>query len=280
LQVQPKPEVGILLEAHRQGASPERVALPVLVVDGRQNGRVAWLGGQRLWEQAFWRPPVGPDQGEETVQPARRLLQNLLVWLSSGQEDGGLSFTGHEPFYQEGERVTVTAQWTDMRGRPVANRDLTLRLTPTEGGGQSGQSGQERSFSMTPVAEKTELHQVVLPPMPPGRYQLQLVGQGEPPLMGPQEALVITAHSIEETQVRQDARALRQLADRNGGTYVSLLQDQALENALSVLDQVDWAGRAEMRRQRWDFWSGWPFLVLVVMLLAAEWYLRRRHGLL
>ena len=45
-------------------------------------------------------------------------------------------------------------------------------------------------------------------------------------------------------------------------------------HALRVADSVD------LRRNRWDFWSGWPFLVLVSVLLGLEWFLRRRNGLL
>ncbi len=43
-----------------------------------------------------------------------------------------------------------------------------------------------------------------------------------------------------------------------------------------------WTGRRPVtpRRRRLDLWAGWPFLVLVTVVLGVEWYLRRRHGLL
>ena len=50
----------------------------------------------------------------------------------------------------------------------------------------------------------------------------------------------------------------------------------ALDERLLVLD---WQSAEDRQRRRFDLWSGWPFLSLVVVLLGGEWFLRRRHGL-
>ena len=55
------------------------------------------------------------------------------------------------------------------------------------------------------------------------------------------------------------------------GAQARLLQD---------LMQRDWSGGEVSRRSRLDFWSGWPFLLVVAVLLGLEWFLRRRNGLL
>ncbi len=278
LGVEPRPGALVLLTGvqreHRDGG----ISLPLLVLGNHDRGRVVWFGGRCLWELAFWQPGQQtrmPETGH--IQPAKRFLQNLLVWLAAGQEESGLVFTGRRAVYQEGERITLGAQWRDMRGQPVLDRELSLVLRS-----RAGDRGEdkERIFALRPGAGPAGLAEVDLPPLPPGTYSVQLMGQGDPPVLGQQEILVVASHSIEETQVRQNQRRLVELADRAGGVYFPLAGATTLEDVVQELVQLDWTGVSRDQRRRLDFWSGWPFLTLVGALLGLEWFLRRRHGLL
>ena len=277
LGVVPRPDALDLVDGvQKEGDGGAR--LPLLVLGTVEKGRYIWFGGQRLWELAFWEPGTSsPGNQGESPQLARRLMQNLLVWLAAGQEESGLVFSGRRAFYQEGERITLGAQWRDMRGQPVLGRGLSLILRPRDA---SGSEGDERTFTLRANPDQPGLSEVDLPPLPPGNYSIQLSGQGDPAVLGAEEFLVVTAHSIEETQVRQDTRRLAQLAGLAGGSYISLSSGTAVETLVDQLARLDWSGSFQERRARLDFWSGWPFLILVVILLGAEWYLRRRNGLL
>ena len=278
LGVVPRADALLLLESRQRDRGTGGAHLPLLVVNSVEQGRVAWFGGQRLWEIAFWEPgQVGGAATQGELKIARRLLQNLLVWLAVGQEESGLVFSGRRAFYQEGERITLGAQWRDMRGQPILDRDLSLILRPSD---VDGEPAAERTFALRGSPGKAELAEADLPPLPPGNYSIQLVGEGDPPVLGSEEFLVVTSHSIEETQVRQDQRRLGQLAAQAGGSYLSVVEGGALAAVLEEIARLDWSKSFKERRSRFDFWSGWPFLVLVVMLLGIEWFLRRRNGLL
>ncbi len=278
LGVEARPGAVVLME----GSAAGDVILPLLVLDGTGPGRRAFFGGRRLWELAFWEPA---GRWEDTAvglsasfrkQPVRAMVRNLLVWLATGQEEGGLVFTGGRTYFQEGEKMTLAATWRDMRGVPVTDRAVSLEVS-----GPLGEPGAEtRGFSMNPVVSSPGQVQVELPPLPPGRYELALRGQGDPPVAGGRTAVVVTSHSIEATQVRQDRRRLHQLASRGAGDLVQAGDDGALVQVLAAVDRLDWSGRDIRQRRRLDFWSGWPFLVMVVVLLGSEWFLRRRNGLL
>jgi hypothetical protein len=276
------PQAEILLSARRPGQAVDQEPAPLLVTGSPGNGRVAWVGGRHLWELAFWNPTQkDPGQaspgagGHDTA--GRRLLRNLLVWTAAGEENSGLVFTGRQAFFQEGERIRLAAQWRDIRGRPVLDRKLSLQLRPTDAGADTG---RVRTFALSRSDRNTGFAEVVLPPLPPGRYTIQLIGQGDKPVMGRTENLVVTGHSIEATQVRMDRRRLVQLASRHGGSFHAARTDGAKERLLTELTALDWGGEEIPRRNRFDFWSGWPFLFLVSALLGLEWFLRRRNGLL
>jgi hypothetical protein len=280
LGVQDKPASTPLLVGRGTPRAGEASSLTLLTVGNQGQGRVIWYGGRRLWEQVFWRPGTTGDDQVGAGQAGERLLRNILVWLAAGQQESGLAFSGRQPFYQEGETITLSAQWRDLRGQPVLDRrpSLVLKSQPTEVEGDP--LPVERTFALEPVAGQPGVTQVTLPALPPGHYALQLVGAGDPPVTGPEESLVVTAYSVEETQVRQDSQLLNQMALRMGGAYHSLSDSGTLDQVVQNLSAVDWSPELRERRHRWDFWSGWPFFVLVVILLGAEWYLRRRHGLL
>ncbi len=267
-----------LLEADQSVHGQAGARVPLLVADNIEMGRAAWFGGQRLWELAFWEPALARgDQGAGGLQAARRLVQNLLVWLAAGQEESGLVFSGRRGFYQEGERIKLSAQWRDMRGQPVRDRALTLALRPLT---EDGSPGSEQTFAMERKGGPSGPAEVLLPPLPPGTYSIQLVGQGDPPVLGAEEFLVVTAHSVEQTQVRQDRRRLQLLAGSHGGSYHQVGQEGSLAGVLDELTRLDWSAAATEKRDRLDFWSGWPFLLAVATLLGLEWYLRRRNGML
>ena len=264
----------IFLALHLEGDL--NTAVPLLVLSSRQSGRLAFWSGSRLWEMAFWeKARSGPEApAQHTV---RRALRNLLVWLADGNQESGLSFSGRRTFYQEGENIRLAAQWRDMRGLPMAQGRLSLEVGKLQSPGVVTES---RSFSVNGYDSLRDEYEFLLPAMPPGRYSIQLLGHGDAVVEGSVEELVITSHSVEQTQVRQDGRRLRQLADRLGGTYHNLHEVSESKQLLARLANVDWKSSQVQSLHKWDPASGWPFLVTVVLLLACEWFLRRRHGLL
>ncbi len=277
-----EPGAAVLLTAQRRDQDPGAGEMPLLVTVSRGQGRVAWFGGRHLWELAFWeasrtRPETPEAAMEDHDPPGRRLLRNLLVWTAAGEDNSGLVFTGRQTFFQEGERIKLAAQWRDMRGRPVSDRKLSVQLRRMDA---AADSGRVRTFALSRTDRSAGFAEVALPPLPPGRYSVQLVGEGDPLVMGRIESLVVSGHSIESTQVRLDRRRLLQVAAGGGGQFHlgSSAEDRA--ELLADLRGLDWSGATVSRRNRFDFWSGWPFLVMVTILLGVEWFLRRRHGLL
>lgn len=271
----PRPESRTLLLALHNEANVAS-GLPLLVVGNVQAGRTAFWSGSRLWEMAFWEKARSrPEASAEHIM--RRTLRNLLVWLADGSQESGLSFSGRRAFYQEGESIRLNAQWRDMRGQPVADGRLSLEVVKLSA---KGEKAETRSFPVQNYDSFRGRYEFVLPAMPPDRYSIQLLGYGEAVVEGPLEELLISAHSVEETQVRQDGRRLRQLAGALGGTYHNLHEASAVEGMLAQLADVSWHSSFDESRSRWNPAAGWPFLLTVVLLLACEWFLRRRHGLL
>ena len=279
LDTEPRPGAQILLAARSRSRTGQPVGeLPVLAVSGSEPPRIAWFGGRNLWELAFWEPErPGDRERADPDQIARKLMRNLLVWTAEGEQEKELVFSGRRNTYQEGETIRLASLWRDLRGQPVTGRRLSLTLRALS---EVGEGAAERTFPLTELGGQPGSAEVELPPLPPGAYTVQLVGQGEVPVMSRQESLVVARHSIEATQVRQDPRRLRQLAAGLGDHYVDGHDPEALGAILGILEGLDWSSRLRKTRTRLDVLSSWPFLTTVTLLLGLEWFLRRRNGML
>jgi len=264
-------EAAVVLLDGRSGSGPAAAAL-VLGEQGR--GRVAWVGGDALWPAAFWKAP-GALRTASEQQPGRRLLRNLLVWLGTGEQTGGLRFESELPLASAGRPILLHGSWQDMRGLPLGEGRVILQVVPLTDVGTPG-----RSFAAGPLDPATGAFTVRVPPLAAGSYTLTLEGQGETSASSGPQTLVVTPSSLEDRQVRQDRRRLVQLAAAGQGTYGDSGDSLQVAALMRDLQQQAWPQQRQTRHSRYDLTRGFPFLALVVLLLGVEWYLRRRFGLL
>ena len=266
--VRPSPGAETLLSIRSRGEGDR--AQPVLVAVDGPGGRVIWFGAHPFWEQAFWRPPK--PLGSDGSQPVLRLARNLLVGTATGDDPDGVSLAGHRNVYAEGERVRL--EMRDEGGR--ATGALHLELSRIDGA-----DGEEpRLFSLSPIPGAAGRSEVVLPPLPPGRYVVRPVGGGRDDDSGSARSFLVASRSLEEVQTRQDRRRLRELAAEMGGVYVAGDRPEAVQRLSEALDGLDLKSAAFTRAARSPLWVGWLPLMAAVLLLAGEWILRRRLGML
>ncbi len=260
--VRPENGARVLLEAGRQ---------PVMVSGRPGPGRVLWFGGRRLWELAFWQR--AGDAGSTAARPGRQLIQQMLLWTALGDEAGGVSMLGRRLAFEEGEAVPVAVRWRDLRGDPVTGQPVTIDVRREDEG-----SGQRHV--LRPDPERAGVSRGVLPPLPPGRWLLEPRGESDPPVVGTAREIVVTGAAREAAQVRQDRRTLRMVAGRLGGRVVDGGADSDRDALLEAIAEIDLEPRRTERQARFEpAATGW-WLMIALGLLAAEWLLRRRRGLL
>ena len=273
IEVEAAAEATVLLQTPKEGGAWR----PLLVVGSSGQGRSAWYGGRNLWETAFWERSAEPGQTRTKAHPGRRLLRNLMVWVATGEQASGLALRGPAPVFQEGQPIRLEAVWRDMRGEPVIDRTIDLVVRPAD---SAADSSAARTFRFGNPDSRTGLAAVEVGILPPGSYSVQLVGDGPTPARSLPELLVVTRHTVEATQVRQDRRRLVQLAASAGGGFAGADDQEGVAALVADLQDLPWQGEQRRLRARYEIWSGWPFLLTVVALLGLEWYLRRRNGLL
>jgi hypothetical protein len=171
------------------------------------------------------------------------------------------------PAFIPGDEGTLSAEVRDEEFEPVPDATVALRVT-------------------TPSGATTELRPTLTDPAT-GRYSspirfdepgLYVVSAGvrrssSAGLVSSERSILVGAVDREMTDPRLNEDVLRRVSRVTGGSYLRESEASALPSLLSAGASGPAAPRV---RERWH--NAWVFAA-VVMLLSAEWMLRRRWGL-
>jgi len=84
----------------------------------------------------------------------------------------------------------------------------------------------------------------------------------------------VETYSIEFANTSQDVAFLRELAQRSGGRYA------VAANIAALAADLPRASQPVLLRSEIEIWNTKTLFFLFVLLLATEWFLRKRRGLL
>lgn len=253
-----KPAARVLAE-HPTRVDDQGRPQGVLVMQFVGPGRVLFHATDETWR---WRRRVGDALfARYWVQTIRYLSRAKLLG-----KDRGAELTTDRLQYQRGENPRVRLRFLDERLAPAAddaarvvleqpghpNRELVLHRHPHHRGVFEGVAGQ----------------------LPEGRFHAFVA---QPTLEGaaPTADFQVVAPPGEWERTQLDAADLRRAAEASGGRYYTFQTASRLLNDLPEGRQVPIE-----RLPPLVLWNRWPILALVVGLLGAEWWLRKRKGML
>jgi hypothetical protein len=231
---------------------------PVLLAYQRYGqGKALSLNASGLWRWSF--REIGQEESESAY---RRFWVSLLQWLLSGSQflpGADVALTSARRYYTSEQPMQFLIS-TRHLDRSIYQPKLSI-------------SGAGREIEVDPRA-RGEAFVAEAGPVPPGTYRVKLRSNvGQPPELV-QSVEVINA-SIEKRDVSADPEMMRKLAQISGGSVLTASDVARLPELVQRLE----AARQLAHRQRpvWDRW--WIFSALLG-LLGAEWWVRRRKGLL
>ncbi|HUT93153.1 MAG TPA: glutamine amidotransferase [Thermoguttaceae bacterium] len=245
-----KPLALVLAEAGREQ--------PLLVANDYGRGRAMAFAGDTTWH--WWM------RGHEAAH--KRFWRQVVLWLARKDEsmEGNVWIKLPGRRFRPGGRVEFSVGAQSPAGGPVDDADYQAEVVLPDGSERAltlvrGQEQMTGSFQAGEVS---------------GDYTIQVTAakDGEP-LGSTRSRFLVIEQDLELDNAAADATMLESLAAMTGGR--SLVPEE-LPDLIERLAQ-DAEGlevRTETKRPLWDTWA---FFLLLVGLLAAEWYLRKRWGL-
>jgi hypothetical protein len=232
---------------------------PVLVAYQRYGqGKALSLNASGLWRWAF------RETGQEESEAAyRRFWVSLLQWLLSGSQ----FMPGADVALSSARRYYTSEQPMQFL---ISTRNLDSavyhpKLVINGGGGKSVEV-EPRARGESFVAEAG--------PFAPGTYSVSLKNNvGQPGELS--QSVEVVSSSIENRELSADPVLMRKLAETSGGAVLNA-------NDIARLPEIlrHWESARQLSQRQQPVWDRWWVLAGLIAMLGAEWWLRRREGLL
>lgn len=231
-----------------------RQGLPLLITGTSGLGRTLVFASD-----GTYRWVLSPQADEQSQRLHEVFWQTVVSWLAQPREDRQVLLMLDPPVVPLGQPVRALVQVS--RGlQPVVDAGVGLKL-------------QRAGFSQTLQARATAVpgrYQAAIGELEPGTYAVTAEAAG----MGKDERkLVVEPGGAEMARLTLHEGALREVARAGGGAYAPVAQLGELLRGIPR-EETSRAMRTTSRP-----WRSWPVVVVVLMLLTAEWVLRRHWGL-
>lgn len=246
----PRPGAAVLAVT----TAPNGAVLPVVAVQQYGRGRAMIFGGEASWR---WR----------MLQPAadRRydfFWRQAVRWLAN--DAPGPVSTTIPASIDAGDELVVQMQARDREFALVDAADFEVRVTTP--------AGQTSVLAIRPSGrgEATAFGEVAVP----GLYRVQTEARRHGTSLGVDDRWVAVGDNEKEfADPRLNEGTLQRLARHAGGRYVRAA------DAASLVDELRRAVPAASVPQQRDLWHHPMSIAFLIVLLTAEWGLRRSWGL-
>ncbi len=249
----------VLMEAVADGQ-----ARPLVVVKQQGSGRVAVVLSDTLWR---WRVAAPGWAGKLT--PYDTFWGQLLDWLAPDQEGlqsaGRIEMTADRPFYRQGDKVAIQAEWIGKGAAPFQSLDTTVKdptgsnkLLVLQAAVWTNPEGRRiNGFRAETVADIT------------GVYTVEAqAGEARASLQ-----FAVAASPEERRGEAPDAGFLHAIAAQSSGAYFARGEGE------KWLETLPKPKRQTEREVVTDVWNHPLVVILLLGCLGGEWWLRRRRGL-
>lgn len=234
---------------------------PVLAVRVRAGQRSAALLGTGTWR---WRSLPSDLDDLSAFYPG--LVQNLVRWLVAREDRRPVRVRPDAPLFDVAERVRFSGQVYDEALAPVSDAELRLTITTPD--------GSALPFPMQPLGAGR--YALDAGSLPEGDYSFEATAtRGEIALGTDQGQFAVGALALELRDLTADPALMRELARRSGGEH--LFPDAVPTLPARLADDLTARSVRSERTTELRRFAG--FLLVIVLLLTAEWVLRKRFGM-
>jgi len=229
---------------------------PVISVNPEINKRMAVCAGVDFWRWSFLTQDVG------RMNLYDELFQGMTKWLADTLGSSPIQFSVDKKTYLTGETIEITGLLRDLKGDLVKKARMKAELyCNKEMIATGGLIWDGKSYSGS------------LPVKNAGDGLVRVTAlQEEKPIGVREQPVVIVDRPVELMEVRQDADLLRSIALKSDGKKVSLEHLSEMTGQFNTSQKIIRSGHL-LKLMQWK-WS----LIFMVILLVAEWSIRRFHG--
>ena len=250
-----------VLVTTQEGGSAAREILIAARTTNQQ--KVLAILGYGLWR---WELMAAPNAATQSL--FSQWLRTALEWLTTRTESRPVRVTARHAIVHQGEAVSFLGQVYDAGRRPVDGARVSVEI----------RLGERRS--------ETELRSLgngryegAIAGLGEGDYTFEAVARAGETLLGADTGrFSVGGTNLEFQETRMNASLLKSLAQATGGRFFNSDELDSLGSAVRHLP--GFASTRITRSKSVELWNIPASLIAMILLLGAEWALRKRAGLL
>jgi uncharacterized membrane protein len=248
----PKPGATVLAQL----VTPAGRSLPLLVTENYGRGRSAVMatGGSWRWQML-----------QDVADPTHEMFwQQLLRWLVTGTP-GPVSVSTPRQVLADESLVRLEAIVRDRTYMPASDARVEAHIL--------GPEGLSDTVELAPDLHEPGLYRAEWRASAPGAYMAEVVARRGEEEIG-RDTLTFRREDgvAEHFRAEQNRELLEKLSEQTGGRYYRP------KDARRLLDDISYSEAGITLRETKELWNMPAVFFILILLKAAEWYLRRRWG--
>ena len=229
---------------------------PLVAVQRYGQGRAVLFAGEASWR---WRM-----QMPSTDRTHEFFWRQAVRWIAAAAPDR--VSLGSVPSLVPGSRTAINVAVRNQEFAPVGDATVRLRVTRPDG------SSEDATAAL--AAPQAGSYSGELRFDEPGVYRINAVAQrGETQIAAANRWILVGGADLEMADPRLNDEVLRRIATASGGSYLPADDVGDLPSLIAA------AVAEPANPQVEELWHNVWIFVALMLLLAAEWVLRRRWGL-
>lgn len=233
--------------------------IPTMVFQRIGSGKTLYIGFDESWR---WRFNVGDTYHQ-------RFWNQLANWVMEPPfqvKDEFVAMDTGNLRYDSGERVRIRVRPMKEALRRAPNPVMSLILE------QDGE--RVASIRLTPDEDGSMIYRGETPPLGNGEYEARVRIDGVlDSLIQAQTGFSVGAQGQMETaQLHCNVPLLKELARDSGGRY---LPEEEIDSLVDFLAPMS---KGNVMEEQISLWNSYWWFVPIILLLGAEWYLRKKAG--
>lgn len=247
----------ILLDQTIDGFSSESAMLATMELNGKRD---AIWDGEGLWK---WRAQT--YVANKNFVAFDEFIGKLVQYLASNKRRSRLEVS-NETFYYNNNSIKVSAQYFDKNYVFDARASLTITV----------QNQETKQRTVFPMLLKNNFYEVDLNSLEAGAYSFTVAVDDE--AIARSGNFTILDFNVEQQFLNADVTKLTRLATNSDGKVFFSTQSQDLLNTLLNNEQYQAIQKSE---QKVVPLIDWKYLLgIIILALAAEWFIRKYNGLI
>lgn len=242
---------------------------PILIFQRVGLGKSLLFSAEGIWN---WHFGVNAFKASTYQSVYPRFWAQTLRWMA--QQTGGnrIYLTTSSPSYVQGDEVTIKIRAYSLTMQPQEDAEIQLAVTTPSGSTfplkTHSVSTDIQSGTVGNYSAKLEAKEI-------GAYKIRAAGQSGNISLGEDEIEFIVHPQLIELEAPQlNVPLLTELSEKTSGVYVNIEEAQSLTEKISDVHDPIFVDTER------DLWAHPFILITVVGLLGAEWFIRKRIGMI